>query len=113
MEKQITIKLQGNEYKVEFPSMGQLMDIESRKMALAQGQYGPMSRTINDHTKFVINSIDAFATFITLVDFSKDLKVDSIFDLKVNEAKEIMEQYNTVYKPWFDGWMEEINKIDK
>jgi hypothetical protein len=107
MVNQTKITYNGQEFMVNFPNVGQLMEIESMKMILANGKY---SELVNNSTKssiFVLDLIDAFATFSTLIpDLKAQLPTKGYTTMDPKEAKELVK----VFKEQFFGWFNEIMK---
>lgn len=98
-------------YTVNFPNIGNLMDIEARKMALSNGTYGLLvaSKTI-EATK-TLDLIDAISTFSVLIpELTKDLDVDNYTQIGVKIGLFITKAYTEQYYKWYSEIIEEINK---
>jgi hypothetical protein len=103
----LKINIQGNEFEIQFPNIGQLIDIETRKALISSGQYNNLKKS----DSFILPYIDILATFIILIpDLVTLLRVESLFDLNLKELKELKNIYEKQYKPWYDAWDKELNK---
>lgn len=118
MNRTYIIKIEENSYPVSFPTVGQIMEIESMKFALTQNRYQEMSMSGLKKTLYALDLVDTIATFFTLIPtLSKSLSVESIFDIDPFKAKELIKAYkkfNTeFFKPLMDELMKEEDESEK
>lgn len=109
--RSINVKIGQNTYTINFPNNGQLIDIESRKMALSNGTHRDMMLSMSESTQkaFVIG--EAITTFTVLIpSLAKDLNVPSLLDLDPVQTKGIVKEYMRKYYPWFKQWMDVLNE---
>lgn len=105
----IKIELQGNSYEIEFPSINQLIEIESNKVLLSNNTYGALAIQNLTISNIALSYIDAIATFSVLIpDLVDGLRVNSLTDLSLEQGQEITKQYIEVFAPWFWNWIEQI-----
>lgn len=103
----LKIQIQKQNFEINFPNVGQLIDIEVRKSLISAGQY----QNLIKNQSFSIDYIDALATFLILIpDLNKLLRVESIFDLNLIDIKEIINIYKKEYLPWYEEWMKNLNQ---
>jgi len=105
MDKTIKLKIFGKDYIVSFPTVGQILDIESLKSALTNGTYGDL---VKMNTKTAVNALDltdTIATFSVLIPGLKN-EIGSYTELDPFKAKELVSVYLNDFFPWFN----EINK---
>ena len=107
LEKTVKVKIQSKEYEVGFPTIGQILDIETRKHTLSNGQY----RNFDLRTRELLDATSCFSILIPALE--KDLVVDSIFDLNLQSGRELVESYKKDFKPWFEGWLEVLHENKK
>lgn len=107
----IKITIAPNVYEVKYPNIGQTIDIESRKTALSNGQYGAMidSNTVSAAKALAFINMASFFS-ILIPDLQKDLRIDSMLDLNPIEAKPLMDAFNNTFLPWFNEWQKMINE---
>lgn len=117
MNKQIVIELFEKSYRMNFPNVAQVLDIEANKMLLSSGKYHEM---VESSTKGValsgqaLDLIDALSTFSVLApDLKKNISyVDGEIDLKTGMV--ISNAYKKIYFPWFSAIQKDIlTEIDK
>ena len=96
----------------EYPTIGQLMKIETLKMELSDGKYFEMAQSNFTTSVFVLDLIDAISTFSTLsrnnfIESYQDFipKGGSILDIPGSEARLIVEQYRKKFVPWYKEYM--------
>lgn len=99
----------------EFPSIGQLIDIENLKITLSGGKYNEMARSPLKSMTFALDLIDAISCFTILnpVGFNavfKELipKGKTIMDVPASKSRSIVDQYNKKFLPWYKPLMAEI-----
>lgn len=104
--KEIVIKVLENEYKVNWPNSGQLIDIQVMRMRLTDGQY--MSFELNSFEPMIRRAkdvADMVSTFGVLVpNLKKDLNVASILDLDHEKTDILLKVYREQYLPWYVQW---------
>jgi hypothetical protein len=107
--KQISVTIQGNTYQIQFPSVGQIIDIETRKSALSAGQYSKFVDLGTIGAFLAKNYVDVISVFSILIpQLLKDLRKESLFDLSPIEMVELTEIYNKQYSPWYNEWIQLI-----
>jgi len=113
LPKTIKIKLQENEYIVNFPNVGQVIDIEVKKSMYSARQYSYLALSNLKSSNYALDLIETIAIFTTLVPkLEEDLKVKSLFDLDLISIKELVDQYKKVFLPWYEGW-KKIIQLDE
>lgn len=116
LSRKLKLTIGDNEYFIEYPTIGQLMTIESMKHKLTDGQYGDMARSRLSSTNEILDLVDMTSTFTVLIpDLNKSLRVDNIFKISPIEAKEyksFVEAYAKQFVPWFEDWKEELSKVE-
>jgi hypothetical protein len=111
MNNIMTIVVNKKQYQVPFPNVGQLMDIEGRKMALSNGTYGLLVAAKSIQSNKALDLIDALATFSVLVpELAKDLEVEVYTEMDILTGLLVSKAYTEQFFPWYDGLMKEINK---
>lgn len=102
MERSITVTIGKNDYQVNYPNVGNQIDIEILKSKIADGNYDMLRFSNNPLFQEQADRIDMIAVFTILIpELKKDLNVKSFFDLKEEESAELMRVYNRDFIPWF------------
>lgn len=109
MERTITITVKGNEYTTKFPTVGQLIDIETEKSILARGQYGSMVQGGMTTAYNALSCIDVVAYFKVLFPkIFEDLKVKEMEDIDAIDFSELVKVYKDQFHPWIEEWLKEF-----
>jgi hypothetical protein len=94
------IKVCGQDYTMNFPTVGQFIDIKVLETNLSQGTMKQMILGNGDH-------LDAYLYITTYAHLSilcpqmiKDLKVKSMLDLSLEDYEELTQIYLTEIQPW-------------
>lgn len=113
LPKTIKIKLQENEYAVNFPNVGQVIDIEVKKSMYSARQYSYLALSNLKSSNYALDLIETIAIFTTLIPkLEADLKVKTLFELDLISIKELVDQYKKVFLPWYEGW-KQIIQLDE
>lgn len=111
IDKTKVVTISGKQYSIPFPKIRQQFEIQNRKVLFTNSTYGNQEQDGTPDSAFNLNLVDAIATFATLLpELSKDLKVDSLGELDLMEAKDILKAYKKDFYPWYQSIKEEINK---
>lgn len=114
MNKSIKISIDGQEYIIKFPNVGEILDIETKKAALSNGQYKELVQMNTKNSYWVLDIIDSIATFSTLIpQLREKLSVSSYGELDQFTAKKIVKAYNKTYLPFFKEINDELQKFDE
>ena len=107
----ISFQIKDNQYSIDFPNTGQLIDIETLKISLARNQYEGIAnaRTISaDYIRFLI---DAIATLTVLCPtLKKDLKIESFTALDAMDSRILLQVYMKKILPWIASWEKVLNQ---
>jgi len=102
LERSVTVKIQNNSYTIDFPKMGQVIDIEANKIRYSGGQYAGLVSSGLISTNLALDLIETAATFLILIpELKKDLKIDLLFNLELPQAMEIVKAYKKQFMPWY------------
>lgn len=106
-------------FKVNYPTVGQYISVESRKAQLTipkvlsfdqSTQYLNMIRQGTISSNIALDLVDCIAWFEVLMPTlmtDKDISIGSltsIEDLDIFDAKPLLDAYKKVFKPWKDAW---------
>ena len=107
VKRDVTIKLQGQEFKIGFPNMGQIVDIEVMKVSYSKNQYQGLVLSSTKSSFAALDFIDAISTFLVLIpELNKNLNIEDIMSLDPIQAQELVVQYKRVFFPWYDEIIE-------
>jgi len=105
-----TISVQGQNFTLTYPNVGQFIDIKVLETKLSQGTSGQLvSGTPSQLDAFLF--ITTYAHFAVLCpELLKNLKVSSLLDLSVKDFEELSKVYLKEIQPWLDGVKKEIKE---
>lgn len=103
----------GNTYKVDYPTVGKFIDIKVLETQLSKGMSSQMVFGTKDQQAAFVY-ITTYAHFAVLCpQLMKDLKVDSLFDLSIEDFNSLVEVYVKDIQPWISGVKEQVkDRID-
>ncbi len=108
--KSITFKVKENDYTINYPDTGGLMEIEIFKTSLSRGAYETISKTSTISSDYVRFMIDMIALFSVLCpNLKKDLKVETFSQLAVIDSKMLLGVYIKSILPWWSEWEKVLN----
>lgn len=112
MNKNVKVKIDDKEYVVNFPNVGQTLDIESMKMALTGNKYPEFALSNLRSNVFVADLTDAIATFFVLIpELRGNLNVKSYSELDLMVGAKLVKAYMDDYYPFYQEIMKEIYKF--
>lgn len=102
MVKQTNVTIKGKTYLVSFPSVGQLMEIESFKLVMSRNKYIQLSMSDMKNHTMILDIVDCVSYLSILIpDLKNDLAVKNWNDLDPFLAKELVHCYKKEFLPWF------------
>lgn len=115
MERQIVITYNGKKFTINFPNVGQLIDIESLKSALTNGKYGAFAASGIKSMYFVLDMVDTIA-FVSVMcprlkNFITEEEVSDLTQLSPDVMKPIVDIYKKDIAPWFNKNMQELQAV--
>lgn len=114
MQKTVKVTIQGKDYNVAFPNIGQLLEIESMKMSITNSKYVDLAMSDIASNSFAANLADAISTFFVLVpDLRKNLDVKSYSEVELEVGVGIVESYFKQYYPFYKEVMKQIYDTQK
>lgn len=112
-QRKIKLEIGTNVYEIEYPNIGQEIDIESRKAILSNGQYHLMQKMKTIAMTRVLDTIDMFSMFSVLIpEFEKDARgVKNIMEIDYAKMIPYVEVYMNTFLPWYISWQKFLNGI--
>lgn len=112
MERTKTFEFQGRKYTIEFPNVGQYMDIETEKVNLSLGKWGDL---ISARTLSALRSIQIMECLAVLKVLCPKIFEDmNVSDYRKIDAKDFMllvKVYNKEVSPWYSRWFKEFSEV--
>lgn len=108
VSREVTIN--GNSYLVNFPNVGQFIDIKVQEQKLSKGFSKELVLGLGEDVDAYLY-ITAYAHVKVMIpDLCKDLKVGDLLDLSLEDFESITNVYLEQIKPWLDSVKNEIRK---
>lgn len=109
-----TSRVKGQEYTMEIPTAGQLVQIERQKSALTGGNYGGIMSNKTVGSEQVLNIVDMAAYLSVLCPkLFEELKIDSLMDLDIFDMKQLQDTWEEDCIPWINSWQEVLRESPK
>lgn len=103
------VKVFGETHTVQFPNVGQHMDIEAMKQSLTNGKYGEMVRAGVKTSDRNLDLVDAISTFSVLLPKIKDRFSGSLLSIEIKAGLELAKSYTEQYVPWYNNIMNQLD----
>ena len=114
MERKKTFKFRGTEYQIEFPTVGQYIDIESEKLNHSNGQFTTLIQAGTLSGLRAVQIIESISIYSILCpQLVKELKVNSFKDIDAKDFIELLKIYSKEISPWYNEWFKEFNDLMK
>ena len=96
-------------FVVEFPNVGQILDIESMKQALTNNRYGIMAKSDIKSMYYALDVVDA-VSFLTVVapEVGRHFNVGNYLALSPEKVQEFVDVYQKEIYPWYAQTLEEL-----
>lgn len=114
IERKCAFLIGKRQFTVEFPNVGQLIDIESLKQALTNNRYGAMASSGVASMYEALDFVDAISFLqVCAPDVARFLDVKSYSSLTPEQMKDIFVAYKNTIKPWMDSVSVDLKNITK
>jgi len=114
MIKQKIVNILGESYTVEFPTIGQLQDIEAFKISYTNGKYVDMALSNFKIHNFMLDVTDAVSYLSILIpELKSNMKIKTWRDLDPIMAKALVQDYKNEFIPWFKPLVDDLYNFDK
>ena len=101
-------------FTVNFPNIGQIIDLESLKQGLSSNRYGVMVASGVASAYYALDLIDTIAFYqIVCPEVGKYYNIENYTTLSPENINDLMNAYTKQIKPWYDKVMQEIKQASK
>lgn len=115
MTKDLTRKLffdfEGREYEIEFPTVGEYIEIENKKIQISKGFWSELlgARTISSlRSVQIIECISIISVLCPAI--LEDMKVD-IKNIDILDFTKILKLYQDKIQGWYSNWFKNFNDV--
>jgi len=112
IEREISIDFNGKKFMINFPNVGQMIDIESMKNALTGNKYGSFAASGIKSMYFILDVVDTIA-FLSIMcpnlknSVSEEQNVDYT-QMKPESIKKLVQLYKEKILPWYSKMLEQL-----
>jgi hypothetical protein len=105
MQKEIVLKIQENNYVIKPITAGNIIDIESAKVLYSNNTYTQLLSSNTYSNKLAQEITECFAVLdnITPKEFKKDLNVETLFELDLENTLLLIKAYKEQIAPYYNG----------
>lgn len=114
LSQALVLTIAGVKYTIKYPNVGEMLEIDNKKMLLTNGQYGEYlaSPVMTKSLRFVLDLVDALSHFSVLIPgLTNQLKVESYMQIDVVTGKELVKVYRDSFTPWYEELMKYIHEV--
>lgn len=112
LERKKTFTFQGEKVTVNFPNVGQMIDMESLKQSVTGNKYGSMSASGVKSMFFALDMVDALCFFeIMCPKLKRILEVKSFTEMSPEDMKPVVAAYKEHVAPWYNKLLQDLYNI--
>lgn len=112
IERAKKFKVGEKTFVVNFPNVGQLIDIESMKQALTNNKYGAMAASGIFSAYIILDVVDAISFFkVCVPEFAQYYNIQNYTNMNNERMKELTRIYRDEIKPWYDSILKSLSSI--
>lgn len=109
--RSISFSIKDNNYHINYPNTGSLIDMEVMKVSLSRNTYDGIVSSRSTKAQYVQFIIDTIATFTVLCpSLRQDLKIAAFTELNVEDMNQLVKIYIEVVLPWLNEWERFLNQ---
>lgn len=112
IQRTLVFSVKGNDYQIDTPTQGKLIDIEVMKSIISKNQYGNILSNKTTQANDRLDTIDMFA-FLTVMcpKLMKDIKAVTWEDMDIFDVAELKVEYKKQIEPWIAQLEEGLRNI--
>ena len=102
----------GEEYQIEFPTVGEYIDIENQKLIQSNGQWVNLLKNQTVSALRSIQIIECVSILMILCPkLFANMKVTSYKEIDAIDFLELLTLYNKEINPWYSEWFKQFNDV--
>lgn len=110
----ILLNIEDSSYKINFPNVGEMMEIEKMKSALTDGKYLEYNFSVLKNHQYLLDVVDTISYLSVLIpELKKDLEVKDWKKLSPIKAKRLVKVYKSDFIPWYKKIFDDLNNFDE
>ena len=113
LKRKLIFIFKEEQYEIEFPTVGQYLDIENEKLFYSQGNWGKLIASFAKSSYRAVQVIECIANLKILCPrLFENMKLN-VLQIDMKDFAELVVFYNKNIKPWYSSWFKEFNEIFK
>lgn len=112
LERKKSFTFQGEKVTVNFPNVGQMIDMEALKQSVTGNKYGSMSASGVKSMFFALDMVDALVFFEVMCPKMKRLmNIKSFTEIPPEEMKPVVDAYKVHVAPWYNKLLNDLYNL--
>lgn len=116
IEREIVVDYEGRKFRIKFPNVGQLIDIESLKNGLTSGKYGQFAASGIKSMYLILDIVDTVAFLTVMCPKLRDYITDGDEDMDYmrmppETAKKLVKTYKEQILPWYNRILTQLADV--
>lgn len=112
LERQKTFTFKGEKVTVNFPNVGQMIDMESLKQSLTGNKYGSMSASGVKSMFFALDMVDALCFFeVMCPKIKRIMEIKTFTTLNPEDMKDVVAAYKEHVAPWYNKMLADLYEV--
>lgn len=105
-------QFKGEEYQIEFPTVGEYMEIENQKLIQSNGQWVNLLKNQTVSALRSIQIIECVSILMVLCPkLFGNMKVTSYKEIDAIDFISLLTLYNNEIGPWYSAWFKQFNEV--
>lgn len=101
-------------FVVNFPNVGQILDMESLKQALTDNRYGAMVVSGIASMYHALDLVDTIVFFqVCIPSIAKYYNIQNYTSLSLDKIQDLVKVYKEEIKPWYEKVMSDLKEVVK
>lgn len=111
IERSLTFAIDGKSFNVQFPNVGQIITMESRKMGLTENRYSQMATSGLLSMFYALDIVDAISFYqVCCPEVGKFFDIINYSTLSPDKIQPLIDAYTNEIRPWYNRVMNELRK---
>ena len=104
--------IDGRQFTVQFPNVGQIIDLDAMRQALSSNRYGAMAASCVKSSYYALDLIDAISFFqVVCPEVGRYFDIQNFATIDLVLAEKLLKPWREEIKPWYENTMDEIRGV--
>lgn len=111
LSRKLFFEFEGREYEIEFPTVGEYIEIENKKIQISKGFWSDLLGTRTISSLRSIQMIECISIISVLCPaILEDMKID-IKNIDILDFAKVLKLYQSKIQDWYSEWFKSFNDI--